>query len=59
MPAPTVCESSALGRNALGAMWGDIAAGPGPAVVESFWFAPRDRAFLATDIKGAGKNAPL
>lgn len=54
---PGVAESSELGRRALEAMWAGIAAATGPAVVESFWFAPRDLEFLRADLGRAGRTA--
>ncbi|MET4096567.1 putative kinase [Arthrobacter sp. UYCu712] len=56
---PDAAESSALGRRALRRLWADIAAEPGPAVVESFWFAPRDRGFLLADLGAACRTAAL
>ncbi len=55
--APAAEESAALGRHALELMWAGIAAEPGPAVVESFWFAPRDIDFLRADLRTAGRAA--
>lgn len=54
---PGAAESTALGRRALELMWAGIAAAKGPAVVESFWFVPRDREFLRADLQGAGTMA--
>ena len=54
---PGAAESSALGRRALESMWAGIAAPTGPAVVESFWFAPRDLEFLRADLRSAGRTA--
>jgi predicted kinase len=56
---PDAAESSALGRRALRRLWADVAAQPGPAVVESFWFAPRDRDFVRVDLGAAGRTANL
>ncbi|BCW66619.1 hypothetical protein NicSoilB4_13820 [Arthrobacter sp. NicSoilB4] len=53
---PGAAESTALGRRALELMWAGIAAAKGPAVVESFWFAPRDLEFLRSDLRGAGRT---
>lgn len=57
--APVPAESKALGRQALELMWAGIAAEPGPAVVESFWFAPRDLEFLRADLRSAGRTAAV
>jgi len=54
---PGAAESSALGRRALEFMWAGIAAAPGPAIVESFWFVPRDLEFLRADLRSAGRTA--
>lgn len=54
---PGAAESTALGRRALQLMWAGIAAAKGPAVVESFWFAPRDLEFLRADLRCAGRTA--
>lgn len=54
---PGAAESTALGRRALELMWAGIAAAAAPAVVESFWFAPRDLDFLRTDLRNAGRTA--
>ena len=54
---PGAAESTALGRRALELMWAGIAAASGPAVVESFWFAPRDLEYLRADLRNAGGTA--
>ena len=54
---PGAAESTALGRRALELMWAGIAAAKGSAVVESFWFAPRDLEFLRADLRSAGRTA--
>jgi predicted kinase len=54
---PGAGESSALGLRALEHMWAAIAASPGPAVVDSFWFPPRDLDFLRADLRRAGRTA--
>jgi predicted kinase len=56
---PDAAASSALGRRALGRLWADVAAQPGPAVVESFWFARRDRDFVLADLAAARRMANL
>ncbi|XAS65335.1 AAA family ATPase [Pseudarthrobacter sp. So.54] len=57
--APDPAESSALGRRAVALMWAAIAATPGPAVVESFWYAPRDLHLLRADLRSSGKSVDV
>lgn len=46
-----------MGRAAVARLWSELTEHPGPAVVESFWFAPRDRLLLAADLAAAGRTA--
>ncbi len=50
---PSVTESTALGKAAVSAMWLDLGSRPGAAVVESFWFPPRDLDLITADLAAA------